>query len=228
MHATSLSGWTRLGIAISALWLGASAWLAAFPWPLPLLNAWMTTNTPVPEDPLGLFTRLLWSRVFGFAFLPIAGLWVLGAVAAWVRSGFEARWSNPLTDTGRLADVLALIQVLAMSKFSYRSEQNLQTDLQGPPRSAKSWMAVAKEHPELFRANSDSSTPVSLIARHVAPNDDGEPKALPPGYVSELLGLAIDLHDRQIKRARAWELVLPFGVAIVGGTLGMLAALLRP
>jgi hypothetical protein len=47
----------------------------------------------------------------------------------------------------RLADVMALIQVLALARYSHRSESGIRTDLQGPPRSAASWEGLAKDHP---------------------------------------------------------------------------------
>jgi len=54
---------------------------------------------------------------------------------------------------GRVADVLALLQVLAMDEHAHRSENGLTSELQGPPRSAKSWSALAQKHPEFFRVN---------------------------------------------------------------------------
>jgi len=36
----------------------------------------------------------------------------------------------------RLADVMALIQVLALDEHTHRSEEDLKDELQGPPRSA--------------------------------------------------------------------------------------------
>ena len=227
MRALSLSGWFRLGVASSALWLVIAAWLIICDWPAPLLHNWLHLHSPTKDDPLGLFPRLDWSHVFVLALIPIALLWGLGGVAGWVRAGFEGKWSNPLTAPGRLADVLALAQVLAFGKYAHRSEQNLQTDLQGVPRSAASWTAVAQQHPELFRANAASDTPVSLVVRHVSPDDANGEKLLPPEYASKLLGLVIDLHDRQVKRARAWELFIPILVAIVAGAIGIVGVLLR-
>lgn len=228
MSATSLSGWLRLGVATTALWILASAWFAIGDWPAPTVHNWLYSDSSTTDDPLGLFPRIVWSRALVLVACPIALLWAVGAAAAWVRAGFEARWSNPLSAPGRLADVLALVQVLAFGKFAHRSEQNLQTDLQGSPRSADSWTAVAQQHPELFRANAASDTPVSLVARHVAPNDVIGEKQLPPEYASKLLSLVVDLHDRQVKRARAWELFIPVVVALVAGAIGILGALIRP
>lgn len=51
---------------------------------------------------------------------------------------------------GRLSDVLALIQVLALSPKTRRSEQGLLQELQGSPRSGESWIDVGRQHRESF------------------------------------------------------------------------------
>jgi hypothetical protein len=47
--------------------------------------------------------------------------------------------ARPYTKPGRLADVLASIQVLALDYNPKRSEKGMQESLQGPPKSADSW-----------------------------------------------------------------------------------------
>lgn len=44
---------------------------------------------------------------------------------------------------GRLADVLALIQVLAYDRDSYRTEDGLDDELQRKPSVGDTWMALA-------------------------------------------------------------------------------------
>jgi hypothetical protein len=44
----------------------------------------------------------------------------------------------------RLADVIALIQVLAFDKYSHRTVDGLNIELQGEPKSAASWEELAK------------------------------------------------------------------------------------
>jgi len=70
----------------------------------------------------------------------------------------------------RLADVLALIQVLALDEKAKRSEDGRQKELQGQPRSSDSWRQLGKEHPELFRVHDEAGAPISLVARYVTPN----------------------------------------------------------
>jgi hypothetical protein len=72
---------------------------------------------------------------------------------------------------GRLADVLALIQVLALDKHAHRREAGLQDGLDGPPRSADTWQEVAEAHREFFRSAPDGTHRISLVARHVTPDD---------------------------------------------------------
>ena len=58
------------------------------------------------------------------------------------------------TKPGRLLDVLALIQVLALDKHIHRSEDAIAArELMGSPSSSESWTSLAKEHPEFFRVN---------------------------------------------------------------------------
>src|SRR5262249_27749825 len=69
----------------------------------------------------------------------------------------------------RLADVLALIQLLALDPLTQRSEGALLKELQGPPRSAESWRVVAKDHPEFFRVDEKSEHPVPMPSDRMRP-----------------------------------------------------------
>lgn len=75
---------------------------------------------------------------------------------------------------GRLADVLALIQVLAFDPHTHRSEAHVIDNEIGTPCSAKGWIVLAKEHPEMFRVSEEDKHPLSLIARHVQPLIPGD------------------------------------------------------
>ena len=119
----------------------------------------------------------------------------------------------------RLADVLALIQVLALDEDSYRSEPGLEDELQGKPSSAGSWLEVGKEHPEFFRVNTNKACPVSLVSRHVTPKIEDQRK-LDPGFVQTLLNIAVELHDREAKRHdRAWAIIQTIVAGFVGGAI---------
>jgi len=128
---------------------------------------------------------------------------------------------------GRLPDVLALIQVLALDEHTHRSESGLQSELQGMPQSAASWTEVAQSHPEFFRVRPQAQNAVSLVARHVIPEDAAGFRALPPEFAGRLLAAAIDLHDRQVKLAERWTYLIPLWVALVVGIFSLGAVLLK-
>src|SRR6266852_5048654 len=127
---------------------------------------------------------------------------------------------GPYTKAGRLADVLALIQVLALHEAALRSEKGINTEMQGKPASAKEWIPLAKEHPEFFRINPEREHTVSLVARHVLPEQDGKRPVLSPEFTATLLATAINLHDRQVKASEWWQSLIPLGSAILGSAIG--------
>lgn len=125
----------------------------------------------------------------------------------------------------RLADVLALIQVLALDPHAHRSVDGLEEELQGKPRSGESsWQVIAEEHPEFFRVKKEESGhPVSLLARHVIPRDATGARLLPSDMTYRLLQTAIDLHDREANAARRWD---QLKAVLVGGLVGLIPGLL--
>jgi hypothetical protein len=133
----------------------------------------------------------------------------------------------PYLADGRLADVLALIQVLALDEHSHRSEDGLTSELQGKPRSAQSWPVVAQSHPEFFRVKPDGEHRVSLVARHVTPKDENGRHTLSPDYASKLLELAVELHDREVRRSQNWHVWLPILGVFLGGGLALLGVWLK-
>src|SRR6266480_2986426 len=107
-----------------------------------------------------------------------------------------AKYSSP----DRLADVLALLQTLALVEEARWSEEELLSDL-GAPRSASTWTRVCEQHPEFFRVRQkDRDDPhsaaqhkhrLSLLARVMLPADRRE---LSVDFVAALMKTAIDLH----------------------------------
>ena len=150
-----------------------------------------------------------------------------------------SRHFNRYLEPGHLADVLALIQVLAFDEHVHRSEgsnkgkdrRGLQYELEGEPTSASSstWKEIAKSHPEFFRVDSKPGSvhSISLVARHVAPKDDSGVRALPPEFVGLLLETAINLYDRQVKLAERWTYLIPIWVTLVGSLFSLFAILLK-
>ena len=102
---------------------------------------------------------------------------------------------------GRLEDVLALIQVLALAPQVWRNEGGLKDDLQGgDPTSlgAATWLEVARQHREFFRV---TDAKVSLLSRHVTGSVEGE-RTLKPEFVQTLFETAVKIHDTQLQRRR--------------------------
>jgi hypothetical protein len=125
----------------------------------------------------------------------------------------------------RLTDVMALIQVLALDKYTHRTEKKLREEMQQDvPNSGSSWTEVARQHPEFFRVNPKSGHPVSLVSRHVMekePNSDRRP-SLDGRFVESLLASAIDIHDRQVRRSEKWTILIPVWVALVTGAIALI------
>ncbi len=156
-------------------------------------------------------------RFWATLLLPLVVLWAIAVflvpVVRWVASGRQGSYVS----AGRLADVLAMIQVLALDEHSHRSESGLAGELQGPARSAGTWSEVAERHPEFFRVKPTGENRISLIARHVsAPTGEGRPP-LTLEHTSKLMQIAIEMHDRQLRRSQAWHIWIPVVVAVTAG-----------
>ncbi len=136
--------------------------------------------------------------------------------------------NHPYGENGRLADVMALIQVLALDKHAHRSEEGLNNELQGIPSSSKSWFKVAEQHPEFFRVNSTGTHRISLVARHVQPRDEEDKRTpLSADFVGKLLQAAIELHDREMERKNHWKAYIPIIVAVTAGIFTFIGIFLK-
>ena len=131
---------------------------------------------------------------------------------------------NKYIKDGRLEDVLALIQLLALDKDSHRSETGLQSELPERPHSAESWMQLAREHQEFFRVVETKEHPISLVTRHVAEEIGQKRPPLSPEHTQALLNVAVELHDRQIRRSQRWTILIPIWVALIGGVVVLMRA----
>lgn len=133
----------------------------------------------------------------------------------------------------RLGEVIALIQVLAFHKNTSRSEEGLVEELKLSPTSAKSWVELAKSHPELFRVRDeeDRTNRVSLVARYVAPYklEKGRKirERLEPGLAQKLIEVAIEIHDRQISNFERWKVIVPLLVACISATAVITATAMK-
>lgn len=109
--------------------------------------------------------------------------------------------ASPYRHPSRLAEVLGLLQVLAVSKNPGRTEGGLRSALQVPPGSAATWIEIAAEHPELFRVSQAKEPAVSLVARFAFPaGEDGTRPPLDPSHITRLAAMAIDMRDRDVQR----------------------------
>jgi hypothetical protein len=129
------------------------------------------------------------------------------------------------TKPGRLADVLALIKVLAFDPHTHRSESGVIEKELGQPSTADGWISLAKEHPEMFRVSDEARHPLSLVARHVQPAipNDPDKKRLPlsPEFTQTLINTAVELHDRQAEAAAWWKHLMPLWAALLAGVVAI-------
>lgn len=133
--------------------------------------------------------------------------------------GFRTSGPTAYLKKGRLEDVIALIQVLALDKDSRRSEAGLKAELQGRPQSANKWTDMAKEHTEFFRVSIKDDCPVSLVSRYVAVNKKEGRGPLSNESMQNLFTTALDIYDRQVKRADRWISLVPIWAAVISGML---------
>jgi hypothetical protein len=135
----------------------------------------------------------------------------------------------------RLADVMALIQVLALKdKDSIRSVDGLLIDLGKQPDSGLDWTQIAEEHPEFFRVlrftvRDNSKLSISLLARVItAKGTDGKREPLPDEFVAKLLEIAVNLHDRERARMDKWKpWLISILVALIIGLSGIVTASIK-
>lgn len=130
---------------------------------------------------------------------------------------------------GRLQDVLALMQVLGLDSLTYRSETGVEDDrgdgglaheLKNKPLSANTWTDIAKGHPEFFRVDESKTYPVSLVCRHIHQTSPTLKKTeFDRGMISKLMELAIEIHDREVKRSQSWTLYIPLWTAAISGLI---------
>jgi hypothetical protein len=122
---------------------------------------------------------------------------------------------------GRLADVLALLQILALQDKSARSEDGLRKALQGPPRSAKNWKNLSEAHPEFFRVSESADYPISLLIRFAAADTGTDRGPLSPAELQSLMSTAVLLHERELALLQRWQVWVPIVSAVVAGLFAL-------
>jgi hypothetical protein len=148
---------------------------------------------------------------------------------------------NPYLSEGRLGDVIAAITTLGTYKFYKLDTAKWADRITGTEESAAQWQRVFSEHPEFFRLTSDQKK-VSLVWRRQFPRNfdvDAEPEEFPDHEidgstesrisrrplttteVTELIDVAIKLHDRALEqeKARTWWMPLAAAALSLSGVL---------
>lgn len=149
---------------------------------------------------------------------------------------------NPYLSDGRLGDVIAAITVLGTYKFYKLDVARWAGRITGSECETKKWETIFREHPEFFRTASDGKK-ISLVWRRQFPrnfNVDEEPEVLPdheingqtesrisrrplnPNEVTELISVAIRLHDRGLEQQKArywWRTPVISIISVIIGAL---------
>ncbi len=154
---------------------------------------------------------------------------------------------NPyLLGTPRLADVIAGIQFLGGYKFYKISLTYWEDRIKFPPKSAKSWEELFRQHPEFFRVseeernvclmlrrartknfNVDTLETISKDERRVLSSEQKKRITRQPlntNDITALISTAVELHSRSIEHQQESRWYLPLIPSIVGLTGVILGA----
>jgi hypothetical protein len=129
---------------------------------------------------------------------------------------------------GRLPDIMTLIQVLANSDSSRMRGAAIEKLLDAPPASANDWVGVGCEHPEFFRVCDREPVcvpaSVALVARLVQSARAADSIGLDTRSRDGLLGLAVQLYDREILEQNRWKEFFPLIIAGVAALASIASA----
>ncbi|KIC02791.1 hypothetical protein OA88_06610 [Flavobacterium sp. JRM] len=127
----------------------------------------------------------------------------------------KLKMTKRYTKAHRLSDVIRLITVLAIDKYSFRNIENLEKAIRGKPLSASSWLEIANIHPEFFRPNGDNTSIALLLRSYLPTKNDDSREALSILETQNLIEVAISLHDKEIQRFQRNGHLFPLIVAII-------------
>lgn len=140
---------------------------------------------------------------------------------------------RPYLITNRLADVLALIQVLAIHDLAHRDEASVEKEMQRKPGSGvDTWRQLASQHPEFFRVKTEGFNVLALVCRHVSPRNDQQGRdPLTPEVTQALLTTAVGLHGEQLKHYQRnsflWAAWAAIGAALITGFCAVVVAIIK-
>jgi len=152
------------------------------------------------------------------------------------------RQSPYIANRDRLADVVAMLQIMGTYKFASREVDKWSESLGRGPLSAKNWREVFEQHPEFFRIRDEL---VSLVWRRAserlydtvagkeitkaeadALSDADKQKLsrapLSPEQVTSLIEVAIKLQTQAISRRQELRWWVPVLVGAIGVAIGAL------
>jgi hypothetical protein len=119
------------------------------------------------------------------------------------------------TIENRLSDVVRLITVLSIDKYSFRTIENLEKAIRGLPSSAKTWLEIAEKHPEFFRPNGENTSIALLIRSYLPTKEDDSREPLTINETQKLIEAAISLHEKEIERFQRNSHIFPLIIAVI-------------
>jgi hypothetical protein len=165
---------------------------------------------------------------------------------------WKTRNSSPYLQPGRLNDVLAAIQTMALYRYYRLSVEDWAELISNSKEAGPRWRKVFDDHPEFFRPSVLHPDHYALGWRRALPRryhyitkaiitsdeynklSEEEKKyysrpPVPESQIKTLMDLAITLHQRAIDQARDWRWwvapVLAFAGSFIGALIGGLAKL---
>jgi hypothetical protein len=147
-----------------------------------------------------------------------------------------------LSNTARLADVIAAIQVLSVYKFYKCDFKEWADRISGDPGKAVHWKRVFEEHPEFFRLDSrreraslvwrrqhqklfDVDLATSITRAEFDTLDEGKRTRisrlpLSSDEIATLVDAAINLHQRALENKKDQRWLITALIALLGVVIG--------
>lgn len=126
---------------------------------------------------------------------------------------------------GRLAEVIRLIALLGLhDEYSFRTNEGLDSALNGKPTTASTWFDIANEHPEFFKFNVANTSIVLLLRFLNRKIEKGKEKwePLTIDQAQKLIDQAIALHDKQLARYQRDSFKIPILAAVITAIVSLI------
>jgi len=132
--------------------------------------------------------------------------------------------ASPYLSPGRLSQILAAIQCMAIYRSYRLSVSEWASRIHGASGRPVDWQVVFSDHPEFFRESPSARGHYALVYRRALARqaDDNRPE-LGENQIHALFKLAMELHSKAVeeKKDRWW--FLPYVVQVVGMLLAFVA-----